>query len=216
MNPAIRMIRAFSTELQKIAAKVQDADIQKLLAEREGKEYLDGGRLATNTMLEAEYAQKMAGFGGYSAPVGLSTGAGINDVLKSKTKKDNDYQKVRDYAGTGMKGGLTGLGVLGATNAMRGRFGAPVGAAAIRHAAKSARRAAGIGATAAIADRAYRHDDLPGEKKAFVVGANPNTPFRSPAASLSESRATGSFKNVIHDAGKASRGVQLGTKFRLP
>lgn len=218
MSSLLRTIRAFSTELMKIAADIQDADIRKLLSERRGKEYLDGGRLLTNTEAEAPYAQKMAMSGGYSAPVGLATGSGSMDVLRSHKKKSNNYQKARDYAGTAMKGGLTGLGILGASNAMRGRFGTPAGEKAIRHAARSAQRAATAGAGVAVADRAYRHDDVLGlDKKAFTVSANPSSSFRSPAASLAQSSQTGGFKSgVIHGTGTAPKSLQIGKKFQLP
>jgi hypothetical protein len=211
MQSSLRTIRAFSAELMKIAAEIQDAEIRKLLAERRGEEYLDGGRLLTNTEAEAPYVQKMA-----SNFVGAASGS--YDVLKSHKKKKNHYQTARDYAGTAMKGGLTGLGILGAANAMRGRFGAPVGDAAIRRAAHAARRAATAGAGIAVADRAYRYDDLPNmDKKAFTVSANPSSGFRSPAASLAQSSQTAGFKSgLVHDTGKAPRSIQLGQKFRIP
>jgi hypothetical protein len=215
MSSPLRTIRAFSVELMKIAAEVQDADIRKLLSERKGKEYLDGGRLLSNSAAEAEYAIKMATSGGYSAPVGLAVGSGSLDVLKSHKKKKNSYQTARDYAGTAMKGGLTGLGVLGAANAMRGRFGSPTGNMAIRHAA---RRAATVGAGIAVVDRAYRYDDLPtSEKKAFAVSANPTSSFQSPARSLMQSSQTGGFRSgIIHDTGTAPKSLTMGKNFRLP
>lgn len=217
MSYSLRTVRAFAVELQKLAADIQDADIQKLLAERRGEEYLDGGRLLTNTALEAEYARKMAAMGGYSAPLGLNPGAGTYDVLGSHKKKDSLYQKGRDYAGTALKGGLTGLGVLGAHNAMRGRFGTPSSAAAIRKATRAARGAAATGATVAIADRAYRYDDMPGQAKtAFTVSPNMNSSFRSPGASLAESGATGSFKSGPHTSMPAPKPIKLAKSFRLP
>lgn len=216
----LRTIRAFSTELQKIASSQypKDPEILRLLAERKGEEYMEGGRLLSNAMMEGnEYAAKMANMARMTRPTGgFSSGSGSNSVLESKTKKHNHYQTARDYAGTAVKGGLTGLGILGAANAMRGHFKAPEGAAAIARATRAARHAATAGATVAIADRAYRHDDIP--KVAFVVSPNANSTFRSPAASLAETRATGGFKSsVIHDTGKAiSKPFQMGQKFRLP
>ncbi len=218
MQP-LRTIRAFSAELMKIASGIKyDAEVRKLLAERQGEEYLEGGRLLTNTEPEAPYSnQKIANYG-YSMPVGLNTGAGSYDVLHSKKKKKNTYQTARDYAGTALKGGLTGLGVLGAANALRGRFGSPVGEAAIQQAMHSARRAAAAGAGIALADRAYRHDDLPGqEKAAFTVSPGTATNFTSPAKELAKSSQTGGFRGgIIHDTGKAPKSLQLGKKFRLP
>lgn len=204
----LRTIRSFSVELMKLASGIQDADIQKLLAERRGEEYLPGGRLFTNVDEESTILPKMAGF----------TGAGVaasgNYDLKAKTKKDNAYQKGRDYAGTAIKGGLTGLGLLGAHNAMHGRFGTPAAGAATLQAARKARKAALVGSSVAVADRAYRHDEL--SKQSSVV-ANPNSSFRSPAAQLSTSGQTGSFHaGAVHAVGKAPKSFQIGNKFRLP
>lgn len=202
----------------KAAAKIQDADIRKLLSERDGKEYLEGGRLLSNTAAEGEYALKLADISSYHNPAGFARGSGASDVLGSKTKSKNEhYQKARDYAGTGLKGGLTGLGILGASNAMRGRFGAPSGYHATRKAMHSARKAFGVGAGVAVADRAYRHEDVPKLKQAFAVSPNPSSSFRSPAESLANSSMTGSFKpGVIHDTGKAPKSLTLGKKFHLP
>ena len=208
----LRTIRAFAVEMLKIAADIKDADIRKLLAERKGEEYLDGGRLLTNTEQEAKYFPKMAsGFGGYSPPVGMSASGSYD--LTARKKKNNTYQKLRDYTVTGTKGALTGLGVLGASNAMRGRFGSPsTGLDAVR-AARQARRAATIGASAAVLDRAYRHDEF---SKEAMVSPKLETPFRSPQQELSRGQETGKFESgVIHDY-KRPRSVQIGRKFRIP
>lgn len=208
----LRTIRAFTVEMLKIAADIKDADIRKLLAERRGEEYLEGGRLLTNTEQEAKYFPKMAGVGGgYTAPVGMSASGSYD--LKARKKKDNTYQKLRDYATTGTKGALTGLGILGASNAMRGRFGSPsAGLEAVR-AARQARRVATIGASAAVLDRAYRHDEF---TKEALVNPKPETPFRSPRQELSRGQETGKFEShVFHDYG-SPRTVQLGRKFRIP
>lgn len=215
MQSSLRTIRAFSSELMKIASGIKyDADVRKLLAERRGEEYLDGGRLLTNTEAEAPYAQQKIAYSNFHA--GLSSGS--FDVLGSKKKKNNHYQTARDYAGTALKGGLTGLGVLGATNALRGRFGSPSGAKAIAHATRAARQAAAGGAGLALADRAYRHNDLPGQdKKAFVVSPNNGSSFKSPAAELAQSRQTGAFRsNIVHDSAKAPKSLTLSQKFRIP
>lgn len=214
MQSSLRTIRAFSAELMKIASGIKhDADVRKLLAERKGEEYLDGGRLLTNTELEAPYShQKIAS----NLRVGLS--AGSFDVLNSKKKKKNRYQTARDYAGTAMKGGLTGLGVLGAVNTLRGRFGSPSDPVSILKATRAARQAAGGGAGLALADRAYRHDDLPGQdKKAFAVSPSTTSNFKSPATELSKTQQTGSFRGgIVHDTGKVPSSLTLGKKFRLP
>jgi hypothetical protein len=209
---SLRTIRSFTVEMLKIAADIKDADIQKLLTERQGKEYLEGGRLPSNTFDEAPPLIKMAAGGGYRAPVGMA--ASDNYDLKARKKKNNTYQKMRDYATTGMKGALTGLGVLGASNAMRGRFGSPSGGLEVLKATRQARRAATIGGSAAMLDRAYRHDEL---SKESMVSANPNNSFRSPAAELAESSRTGRFEShVVHDYGKPPKTFIIGKKFRIP
>lgn len=209
---ALRTMRSFTVEMLKIAADIKDADIRKLLSERRGEEYLDGGRLLTNTAQEAPYLPKMAAGGGYQAPIGVA--ASGNYDLKSRTKKDNTYQKLRDYSTTGMKGALTGLGVLGATNAMRGRFGSPAKGLETLLAARQARRAATIGGSASILDRAYRHNDL---TKEAIVNPRAETSFRSPQQELSRGQETGKFEShVFHDYGVPPKTVQIGKKFRIP
>lgn len=205
-------MRSFAVEILKIAADIKDADIRKLLSERRGEEYLDGGRLLTNTAQEAPYLPKMASGGGYQAPVGVA--ASGNYDLKAKTKKHNTYQKLRDYAATGTKGALTGLGILGASNAMRGQFGSPAKGLETFRAARQARRAATIGGSASVLDRAYRHDEF---TKEAIVNPKTETPFRSPQQELSRGQETGKFEShVFHDYGKPPKTVQLGKKFRIP
>lgn len=218
MSNSLRSFRIFSSEIMKAAAKINDADIRALLSERKGEEYLQGGKLLSNSGAEAQYVEKLSS--SYS-------GAGLlaSDAydLKAKKKKDNNYQKARDYAYAGTKGGLTALGLLGAANAMRGRFGAPSGAQEIRKAMKSARKAFGVGSSIAVADRAYRHDDFrnkghnPDHKeKIALVAPNPASAFRSAATALSKSQRTGGFKSsVVHRSGKPPRVIQLGQKFRV-
>lgn len=208
----LRTIRSFAVEMLKIAANIKDADIRKLLAERRGEEYLDGGRLLTNTAQEAPYLPKMATVGGYSAPVGMPASGSYD--LKAKKKKDNSYQKARDYTVTGTKGALTGLGILGATSAMRGHFKSPSSSFETFRAARQARRAATIGGSAAILDRAYRHDEL---SKEALVNPRETTAFRTPRAELARGQETGKFEaHVFHDYGRPPKTVQLGRKFRLP
>lgn len=209
----LRTIRAFAVEMIKISAAIKDSDIRKLLAERKGVDYLEGGELPSNQE-EALYLPKMAGFGGYQAPIGMSAG-NMYDFQDPK-KKHNNYQKIRDYGVTGVKGALTGLGILGASNAMRGRFGAPSSGLEALRAARQARRAATIGASAAMLDRAYRYDDVNLTKQA-LVNPKPSSPFRSPAQELSDGQETGKFESgIIHDYGKPPKTVQLGRKFRIP
>jgi hypothetical protein len=218
--PGLRQLRAFSVEMMKLAADVQDAGIRDLLAFRRGEEYLPGGQLESNTEEEVRHQSKL---GAYGTQFGESTGrylglASDSFDHRSRTKKHNNYQKGRDYTTTGLKGGLTGLGVLGAINTMRGRFGSPAGVYETRKAMNTARKAFGIGASAAVADRAYRHDELP--KTASDIGALgvQSTPgnLKSPGAQLSQARATGLFRNVNHASeGLKPRSLQMGTKFRV-
>ena len=215
MSSPLRTIRAFSTELMKLAAGIKDADIQKLLSNRKGEEYLPGGKLPSNSIEDEMLTEKQAA-GGYTAPVGMA--ASGNYDHHAKKKKPNTYQKLRDYAGAGVKGGLTGLGILGAANAMRGRFGAPTGAREISQAARAAQRAATVGAGVAVADRAYRHDDVPGMgKSAGVISQGLSRSFGSPAGAAATARRTGGFKSSISQRpGKPPKTVQLGQKFKLP
>ena len=209
---SLRQLRSFTAEMMKLAADIQDADIRGLLAFRRGEEYLEGGKLPANTALEESelHLTKAA----YDSGIGLAASGSYD--MKSKTKEDNAYQKARDYSASGVKGGLTGLGLLGAVNAMRGRFGSPQGISEVRKAMKNARRAASVGASAAVVDRAYRHDELPEVAKiANFVNPTPNA-FRSPAAQLSQARATGSFKNVVRSSeGRQPHSLQMGKKFRV-
>lgn len=212
MSSPLRMIRAFSVELMKLASGIKDGDIQKLLATRKGEDYLPGGKLPSNSIEDQVMEPKMANYDG----IGVAA-AGMHD-LHAKKKKKNTYQKGRDYVGTGIKGGLTGIGILGGINAMRGRFAAPSGRAGIHAAARSAQRAATVGAGAAIADRAYRHDDVPGiDKDAAMITPGLSRSFGSPAGALATARRTGGFKSSVqHQAGKPPKTVQLGKKFHLP
>ena len=196
----LRQLRSFTTEMMKLAAGVPDAGIQELLAFRRGEEYLPGGQLPSNTEEEVRHQAKFAEM--FDPKMGLAAGS---FDLKARKKKSNEYQKARDYAVTGMKGGLSGLGVMGAVNAMRKK---PFAASAMK-----ARRAATLGASIALLDRAYRHDDLP--KTAGVVRPTA-AGLRSPAAQLSQARATGSFKNVVRSTeGLKPHSLQTGKKFRV-
>lgn len=187
----LRQLRSFSTELMKLAADVSDADIRELLTYRQNNVSVDQAKIANS----------------FDPKMGLA--AGSYD-LRAKKKKSNSYQKVRDYAATGMKGGLTGLGIMGALNAMKQKkiFPRP----------STARRAASLGSSVALLDRAYRHDDLP--KTASDIGAlgvNP-TPanLATPGLQLAQARATGLFRNVNHETeGRKPRSLQLGHKFRV-
>lgn len=206
MDNPLRTFRSFAAELIKSATKANDADIRHLISERNGEEYLQGGRLLANSAQEAQYVRKEA-----KAVYSLASG---NYDLKAHTKKNNAYQKTRDYAVTGMKGALTGLGVLTAANAIKGRFGTPKGRLAIVKAKRRAQIAASAGAMASLADRAYRHDEF--NKQAFI-NQTPGSTLGAAGTALSNAGKTGAFKSsIVHHSGKPPRVIQLGQKFRIP
>jgi hypothetical protein len=206
MNP--RLFRSFSTELMKMAADIQDADIRDLLAiRRDDEDHLPQGKLPTNALDDERdiYVQKLS----YMDPsVGVASGA---HDLHAKKKKNNSYQKIRDYAASGIRGGLTGLALYGAHRTMSGQFNFPSNAAA---AARKAKNLASIGAGVSLADRAYRHDDIPGSEKSAMIQANPGRSFGSPATALGTAQKTGGFKTtVVRNGGRPPRLIQLGRKF---
>lgn len=206
MSNSLRSLRTFSAEIMKCAAKISDADIQAMVTDKNGGEYLKGGKLPTNTV-EEENGVKVASI------MGVSSGA---YDFRTKTKKNNAYQNVRDYTITGMKGALTGLGVLSASNALRGRYGTPRGFMAVAKAKKRARLAAGVGAGLSVADRVYRHHDEHGKSKEAMVEQTPGTSFQTPATSLANARRTGSLKaGVVRHGGMPPRILQFGNKFRV-
>ena len=205
---SIRSFRAFSVELVKQAMRSYDADTQALLSERRGEEYLEGGKLLSNTAAEAKYVVKLS--------FDDSTRAGLiaSDIhnLSAKRKKNNKYQVIRDYAGTGIKGGLTGVGALGALNMMRGKA-----APDLATTARSARNWFGAGSGIALADRAYRYNDLPSmDKNAAAVSTSGPGNLRSPASQLAQARQTGGFRSrIIRRKGKPPKILQLGKKFKV-
>jgi hypothetical protein len=95
----LRQFRSFSTELTKIAllSDPLDPDVRALRAAREGKEYLQGGRLPSNTEVETNFVPKLA----------------------SLTEKDKKTIK-KDLVAGG-KGALAAGGLLGTLGAMGGK-----------------------------------------------------------------------------------------------
>jgi hypothetical protein len=199
----LRFYRSFSAELQKIAASVDDAGIRALLADRRGEEYLQGGELPVNESVPGE---RTVPAGVPIAKVAAGLGYGLHNYdLKAKKKGPTGYQKARDYAVSGVKGALTGGAVLALAHNMRGGQATDI-------AAKSLRRAAGVGAGASLADRAFRHEEL---KKVAVVTSQPSAPFRSPADALDRSSNVGQFENKVHQSTAKPAGL-IGNKFRIP
>jgi hypothetical protein len=197
----IRRFRAFSSEMMKIAGDLADSDVRALLADRRGdQDYLIGGELESN----GEETAKEAGV--IDAPLA----AGAYD-LKSKTKIDGPYQKARDYAAAAGKGALTGAGIIGLADKLTHTTFA-------NH--KHYRTAAGLGAAAMVADKAFRHHQAAkedAEKTAGIVMPNPGRAFKSPASAMATAQKTGGFKSkVVHNVGKPPKLVQLGQKFKMP
>lgn len=201
-----RRFLSFATEFLKISMAQKDADIQKTLADRQGREYLQGGELPSNAP-----TQSLSKEGNVNHIRSLTSGAYDH---KANKKKDDSYQAVRDYAAAGMRGGLTGIGVQGAINSMRGQFGTPTN---IPAAAKAVRKAGALGASLALLDRAHRYskDKDNNKEKMSSVNPNPQRPFTSPSMAASAARRTGGKTGrVLQSAsGAPPRVVSLGRKY---
>ncbi len=212
---------AFASELTKVAAETLDPDIRRLLAERLGEEYLEGGKIP-----ETETLPKFANMLANNA-LGLSN-------FKAKKKDDSTYQHVRDWGWRGVQGAAAGAGLTQLAKNIRG------GSRAQMHSGDY-RRGAAIGAGVAIGDRLWRHRKEKAEKqsaapkrvfvdfkdafdrqraaessKTAMVNANPGASFRSPANELAESGKTGLFKSKVIHTGAVSKPLQLGKKFPMP
>jgi hypothetical protein len=209
--------RAFATELLKIAIALQDSDIRKLMADRAGKEYLEGGELATNFRgqgADQGYVpelQKKA----YAYESGTLPTSGAMD-FHARKKGPKIYQSIRDYSIAGLKGALTGAGVGGLYHGLSG-YVAPQGAPSMP--LGRLRWAAGIGAVAGIGDRLFRHrEELRTGKPAepVVKTANLNSGTFSPARELTRSRKVGHFQNKIHSGTPTPTAGLVGKDGRLP
>jgi hypothetical protein len=84
--------RAFSVELMKIATEVQDADIRAMVAESRGKEYLQGGRLATNTEVETNFKPKLAGVPRNIHHAAREIGEGVKRVVSPRHYATHRYE----------------------------------------------------------------------------------------------------------------------------
>ncbi len=129
--------------------------------------------------------------------------------LSTKNKVDSHYQPVRDYAAAAGKGAFTAAAALGLKDKMKGTTASP----------RAYKAAVGLGASAMVADRAYRHHKLRRHQdhiKTALVHPNVSRAFRTPATSLAASRQTGGFNNRVVKAGlgKPPKLIQLGNKFR--
>jgi hypothetical protein len=207
-------VRAFATELLKIALELQDADVRALFAERRGeKDYLPGGQLLSNAPAETNFLPKLASKRrtGLDSTNPLATHL---DRLRSNTKKPGGYQEARDTALTGLGGALTGASVLRLTEKMR------------RSQATASPRgymaAAGVGAAAGLADRVYRHyrpSSAPAPAgSAATKLAMPLGPVgghgATPGMKLESSGRVGKFMGGVH-AAPHTAGL-IGKAGRLP
>lgn len=200
----VRTYRAFSGELMKIASDVQDADIRALLADRRGEEYLRGGELDSEIVRAQDTQDNLRGMHKKSSRLFL---ASDSYNLRARKKKPGKYQEARDYAATGLKGALTGAGIVELGRKL-GVGGAPM--------VKHYRAAAGIGAAATLADRAYRHvHGEPVQKQAGAVESL-SQGFRSPAVSLHRAQQTGKTLNILHKGSAGKPAGLMGKNFRLP
>ncbi len=141
--------------------------------------------------------------------------AGTRELLEygqnNINKKEQRYQKARDYTVSGIKGGLTGLGVLGGTSALLRKKKMPT----ISH----TRRAVAGGAGLSVLDQAYRSKKTPEAEKLADIGAlavtDSHSGLRSPGAQLAPAKAVGSFRQVNHNEGRKPKSLQIGQKFRV-
>lgn len=191
---SIRRYRSFSAEMMKMAGDLKDSDVRRLLAEREGEEYLEGGKLPT----EVHESEKRAGRFSDIA-------SGAHDYA-TKNKVDNQYQSARDNAAAIGKGAFTGGAIMGLKEKVTSRPAT----------AKGYRRAIGLGAGIMIADRSYRHHKLKSEGKKIIktalVQPNVGRAFRSAESALSAGQRTGGFRTSA-SIGRAPKPPMIGRKF---
>ncbi len=202
---SLRMYRAFSTELLKIANDLGDADIRALLAERRGEEYLKGGELDTKVQNDERDMPLTSNLGKTANMAMLAPG-----YLHAHKKDDSSYQTVRDTGVKALGGAAGGAGAVKLFHDMAGKAPTP----------HKYRVGAGIGAGMALADKAFRYRQEIGAKvrrkpktKTAFVQQNPNAGFKSPAEELAGTSEVGKFKNRIHQSAAKTPGL-LGKSFR--
>lgn len=177
---SIYFYRSFATELTKIA--MVDSEIRELHADRKGKEYLVGGQLPSNSPVETGYVPKLA-----SRKIGPPSMGKLQNP--STADEGGTYHGVRDTALAGLGGALTGSGIVKLHEAIKGKGYKATG--------KHHAIAAGLGATVALADRAFRHKDtikslLPfGKAKEAMMGSGTFTPARA----LQRDKKVGHFED---------------------
>jgi len=187
--------RAFATELMKIATEVRDPDIRAMIAESKGKEYLNGGALRCNSEVETNFKPKLAsGFMAFT-PVGTYNVRG-----KKPTAQGSGYETASNFAGTALRGAMTGAGATTLAHTIRHGHD-------LRAAPRTLAIAAAGGAGLALADRAMRRRAMKKqlEKIAF-----------SPARQLQSTGAVGSFLKKVHNTPLKASVPAIGNSFRLP
>lgn len=214
--------RAFVTELVKIALELQDSDVRKLMADRAGKEYLEGGELPTNFRgqgADRGYVpelQKKASQTGLGSMDPTTTPL---DRLRSKVKSPGAYQNARDTAMTGLGGALTGGAVVRGVQAFR-KYD-PTGANYFSP--KTYMAAAAVGAGAGLADRLYRHrhelkfgKQEPPQPQPQTKVANLSSATFSPGRELDRGHKVGHFQNKVHMGTPAPAAGLMGKDGRMP
>lgn len=204
----LRGYRSFSTEFLKIAVELQDSDVRALLADRRGKEYLEGGRLRTNAPADTNYQPKLASKKrkGLKAIHPLATPL---DRLSSTTKTKGKYQGARDTALTAVGGALTGGSALKLVERMRKGQG--------KAHPRSYAAAVLLGSMAGLADRLYRHKKGLAPSSSDAAGAATKVAFKSPGMELARASRIGHAENMVHSGGLKPRVAGLiGKDGRMP
>lgn len=179
--------RSFSTEILKKAADVniQDPAIRALKALRKGEEYLAGGQLPANAQAETGFMPKMA--------ASILVPVDVYD-LKARSKTEGPYQKIRDYATTGLRGALVGGSATKLFEKIRGAWH-PKGVAP-DISAKGYLGAAAVGAGLSLADKAYRRHQA--KKNGLLKKAMLNPANFSPARALQRDQQVRHFLTKVH------------------
>lgn len=196
-------MRAFSTEIVKLAMEIKDPDIQALLADRKGKEYLPGGQLKTNTESETGFVPKIATITGWRSPARLAA-TGMDMPSSDGTPHDR-YSSAKDWAMTGVKGVTTGAGLMGLGHALaKNELKPSLGAL---------RAGAVIGGGLAIGDKLLANR---AKKKEMLKQAMLGSETFTPGRALKASGELAHFENKVHQGPGIRPSGLMGTAGRLP
>lgn len=191
--------RAFATELLKIATEVRDPDIRAMIAESHGKEYLNGGALRCNSEAETNFKPKLAANFMAFTPVGTYNVRG-----KAPTAQGSGYETASNFAGTALRGGMTGAGVSTLAHALHGGHD-------FRPSSRVLGASVGVGAGVALADRALRRHAMKKQLSRMAKTAN-----FTPARQLHATQSRGDFENKVHHTPLKPMAAAVGRDFRLP